>query len=101
MEIQKLLEEHNIDPIVKDVPQDNWWLTELLPLIMLIVVVVFMFSMMSAQNAGNSGGGKMMNMTRILYLSALAHWDVFQRLRLPPAPIGRLIPLWYKIPPFP
>lgn len=61
VEIQKLLEEHNIDPIVKDVPQDNWWLTELLPLIMLIVVVVFMFSMMSAQNAGNSGGGKMMN----------------------------------------
>ena len=61
VEIQKRLEEHNIDPIVKDVPQDNWWLTELLPLIMLIVVVVFMFSMMSAQNAGNSGGGKMMN----------------------------------------
>lgn len=51
---------YNIEPIVKDVPQENWFITELLPLLMLLVVVVFMFSMMNAQNAGNSGG-KMMN----------------------------------------
>ena len=60
VEIQELVKSYNIDPIVKDVPQENWFITELLPLLMLLVVVVFMFSMMNAQNSGNSGG-KMMN----------------------------------------
>ena len=60
VEVQELVKSYNIEPIVKDVPQENWFITELLPLLMLLVVVVFMFSMMNAQNAGNSGG-KMMN----------------------------------------
>ena len=61
VEMQEVVTSYRIDPIVKDVPQENWFITELLPLLMLLVVVVFMFSMMNAQNAGNSGGGKMMN----------------------------------------
>jgi cell division protease FtsH len=61
VEMQKLVEGYNIDPIVRDVPQENWFLTELLPLILFLVVMVFMFSMMNAQNASNNGGGKMMN----------------------------------------
>jgi cell division protease FtsH len=61
VEAQSLVEGYNIDPILLDVPQENWFLTELLPLILFLVVMVFMFSMMSAQNATNSGGGKMMN----------------------------------------
>ncbi len=60
VEVQELVKSYNIEPIVKDVPQETWFITELLPLLMLLVVVVFMFSMMNAQNAGNSGG-KMMN----------------------------------------
>lgn len=60
VEAQEIVKRYNIEPIVKDVPQENWFITELLPLLMLLVVVVFMFSMMNAQNAGNSGG-KMMN----------------------------------------
>ena len=59
-EIQELLAQYNIDPVVQDVPQENWFLTELLPLLLLLVAVAFMFSMMTAQNS-NSGGGKMMN----------------------------------------
>ncbi|MDE7030168.1 MAG: ATP-dependent zinc metalloprotease FtsH [Lachnospiraceae bacterium] len=60
IEAQEVIKGYNIEPIVRDVPQENWFITELLPLLMLLVVVVFMFSMMNAQNAGNSGG-KMMN----------------------------------------
>lgn len=60
VEAQEIVKSYNIEPIVRDVPQENWFITELLPLLMLLVVVVFMFSMMNAQNAGNSGG-KMMN----------------------------------------
>lgn len=60
VEAQEIVKGYNIEPIVRDVPQENWFITELLPLLMLLVVVVFMFSMMNAQNFGNSGG-KMMN----------------------------------------
>jgi cell division protease FtsH len=61
VEIQELIAGYNIDPIVRDVPQENWFLTELLPLLLFLVVMVFMFSMMSAQNTANNSGGKMMN----------------------------------------
>ena len=60
VEAQEIVKGYNLEPIVRDVPQENWFITELLPLLMLLVVVVFMFSMMNAQNSGNSGG-KMMN----------------------------------------
>ncbi|MDE7274608.1 MAG: ATP-dependent zinc metalloprotease FtsH [Lachnospiraceae bacterium] len=60
VDAQEIVKSYNIEPIVRDVPQENWFITELLPLLMLLVVVVFMFSMMNAQNSGNSGG-KMMN----------------------------------------
>ena len=60
VEAQEVVKSYNIEPIVRDVPQENWFITELLPLLMLLVVVVFMFSMMNAQKSGNSGG-KMMN----------------------------------------
>ncbi len=59
-QIENLLAKYNVDPVVHDVPQENWFLTELLPLLLLLVAVAFMFSMMTAQNS-NNGGGKMMN----------------------------------------
>ena len=59
-QIQELLEKYNIDPVLHDVPKENWFLKDLLPILMLIVVMVFLFSMMTTQNAGG-GGGKMMN----------------------------------------
>ncbi len=59
-EIEAILAKYNVDPVIQDVPQENWFLTELLPLLLLLVAVAFMFSMMTAQNS-NSGGGKMMN----------------------------------------
>ncbi|MBQ6787203.1 MAG: ATP-dependent zinc metalloprotease FtsH [Lachnospiraceae bacterium] len=61
VEIQNLLADYNIDPIVDDVPQENWFLTDMLPILLIIIFGVFMFVMMNAQNANNSGGGKMMN----------------------------------------
>ncbi len=61
VEIQNLLADYNIDPVVDDVPQENWFLTDMLPILLIIIFGVFMFVMMNAQNANNSGGGKMMN----------------------------------------
>lgn len=61
VEMQKLLENYNIDPVVDDVPQENWFLSDMLPILLVVIFGVFMFVMMNAQNANNSGGGKMMN----------------------------------------
>ena len=61
VDIQNLLAEYNIDPVVDDVPQENWFLTDMLPILLIIIFGVFMFVMVNAQNANNSGGGKMMN----------------------------------------
>ena len=60
VEIQELLTKYNIDPLIHDIPKENWFLTDFLPLLLLIVVMVFLFSMMTTQNSGGNGG-KMMN----------------------------------------
>ena len=58
--IEELLEKYEINPILKDVPQENWFITSILPIIVMLVIGVFLFTMMNSNNAG-SGGGKMMN----------------------------------------
>lgn len=61
VEMQDILAQYNIDPVVDDVPQENWFLSDMLPVLLIILFGVFMFVMMNAQNANNNGGGKMMN----------------------------------------
>ena len=61
VEIEDLLAQYNIDPMVEDVPQENWFLTYMLPILLVVIFCVFLFVMFNAQNANNSGGGKMMN----------------------------------------
>lgn len=60
VEIEDLLAQYNIDPMVEDVPQENWFLTYMLPILLVVIFCVFLFVMFNAQNANNSGG-KMMN----------------------------------------
>ena len=61
VEIEDLLAQYNIDPMVEDVPQENWFLTYMLPILLVVIFCVFLFVMFNAQNTNNSGGGKMMN----------------------------------------
>ena len=58
-----LLEQYDIDPLVRDVPQESWFMNYMLPvLVMAAVIMIFFFMMMNAQNAGaGAGGNKMMN----------------------------------------
>ncbi|MBQ7942952.1 MAG: ATP-dependent zinc metalloprotease FtsH [Lachnospiraceae bacterium] len=58
---ETLTTEYQIDPIVEDVPQENWFLSDILPILLILIFGVFMFAMMNAQNANSGGGGKMMN----------------------------------------
>ena len=61
IEMEDLLAQYNIDPMVEDVPQENRFLTYMLPILLVVIFCVFLFVMFNAQNANNSGGGKMMN----------------------------------------
>ena len=58
-----LLEQYDIDPLVRDVPQESWFMNYMLPvLVMAAVIMIFFFMMMNAQNAGaGASGNKMMN----------------------------------------
>ncbi len=58
-----LLGQYEIDPLVRDVPQESWFMNDMLPvLVMGAVFMIFFFMMMNAQNAGaGASGNKMMN----------------------------------------
>ncbi len=62
-ELIDIAEGYGIDPVVRDVPQDSWFVNELLPMLVVAAVVLFFFTMMmNAQNANaGAGNNKMMN----------------------------------------
>lgn len=59
----QLFEGSSIDPIVRDVPKESWFMNSMLPVLIVgAVIMVFFFMMMNAQNAGaGAGSNKMMN----------------------------------------
>ena len=58
---QTIREKYDLDVRVENVPQENWFLSNILPILIVVVVCVFLFAMMNAQNAAAGGGSKMMN----------------------------------------
>lgn len=58
-EIEQLLISYDLDPEVKKVQEESWFLTSVFPVLLAIIVMVFFFVMMNSQNAG--GSNKMMN----------------------------------------
>lgn len=59
-EIEELLISYGVDPEVKKVEEQSWFLTSVFPVLLAVVVMVFFFVMMNSQNAGG-GNSKMMN----------------------------------------
>ena len=60
-EIQSMLDDYGIDPTVKDIPRENWFLSYVLPLLSVVAVGLLLFFIMNAQNAGGGANAKMMN----------------------------------------
>jgi len=60
-EIQTLLDQYDIDPVVKDIPRENWFLSYVLPILSVVAVGLLLFFIMNAQNAGGGANAKMMN----------------------------------------
>ena len=57
---EELVRNYGLDPEVKDVKRDSWFLTTMVPLLIVVAVGMFLFMMMNAQNAGGANS-KMMN----------------------------------------
>lgn len=60
-EMERELTAAGLDPEIRDIPRENWFMTSIFPIMLVLVVGVFFFVMMNAQNSGGGNGGKMMN----------------------------------------
>ncbi len=60
-EVEAELESFGIDPEIRDIPRENWFMTSMFPMLLVLVIGVFFFVMMNSQNAGGGSNGKMMN----------------------------------------
>ena len=60
-EIEELFLENNILYTMADVPAENWFVSDILPILLIVIVFVFFLSLMNNQAAASGGGNKMMN----------------------------------------
>ena len=60
-EVERELTAAGLDPEIRDIPRENWFMTSIFPIMLVLVVGVFFFVMMNAHNSGGGNGGKMMN----------------------------------------
>ena len=58
---EQALRDAGYDPLVHDIPHENWFLNYVLPILLVVIVGVFVFVMINNQNAAGGNGGKMMN----------------------------------------
>ena len=60
-EFQKIFADYKLDPVVRDVPKENWFLSYVLPILAVVAVGLLLFFILNGQNAGGGANGKMMN----------------------------------------
>ena len=61
-EAEELLEEHDIDPTIRNVPKDSSMIGTVLPVVLTGAILIFFFMMMNRQMSGGGGSNaKMMN----------------------------------------
>ena len=63
-EAEQLVRSYGLDPRVQAVPEENWFLNSVFPILLVVIVCAFFFVMMNAQNSGGGSNGKMMNFGR-------------------------------------
>ena len=60
-EIEDILLEYDIDPVVRDVPGENILVSSIIPILVGLFVITFLFVMMNNAQGQSSGNNKMMN----------------------------------------
>lgn len=58
-EIQKYLDKHDVDYDMPDIPQDNWFITTIVPVLLTVAGIFLIFMVMNRQGGG--AGSKAMN----------------------------------------
>ncbi|WP_051638480.1 ATP-dependent zinc metalloprotease FtsH [Butyrivibrio sp. NC2002] len=59
--IEEILVEHQVDPVVRDVPGQNLLLSLIIPILVGLLVLVFLFVMMNNAQGQSSGNNRMMS----------------------------------------
>jgi len=60
--VEEMFQEDDFIYVLSDVPEENWFVSDILPILLIVIVFVFFFAMINNQAAGGGGGGsKMMN----------------------------------------
>ncbi|MBP5153006.1 MAG: ATP-dependent metallopeptidase FtsH/Yme1/Tma family protein, partial [Lachnospiraceae bacterium] len=61
-DMEKILEETDVELYVEDIPRDSWFLSYVLPILIVLIVGVFLFVIMTAQSNASAGqNSRMMN----------------------------------------
>ena len=61
-EIEDIAQEYDMEPVIKDIPRESWFLTYILPVLVVLIAGVFIFVLINnSQNSSGNSGGKMMN----------------------------------------
>ena len=60
-EIQKQAVKAGVTVYVGEMPKENWFLSDILPLLMILIICVFFFVMITNAQGGGGGNSKMMN----------------------------------------
>ena len=63
-QVEEKVREYDLDPVVRDVPSDNAFLTSILPMLLVMGVSVFFFWMIMQQQNGGGANARMMNFGR-------------------------------------
>ena len=61
VKVEEMARESGLDPVVDRVPEQNWLLTSVVPIVLVAGICMLFFYMMSAQNMGGGANAKMMN----------------------------------------
>lgn len=57
-EVEAELASFGLDPEIRDIPRENWFMTSMFPMLLVLVIGVFFFVMMNSQNAGAAATAK-------------------------------------------
>ncbi len=63
-QVEDRVRTYDLDPLVRDIPADNAFLTSILPMLMVMAVSVFFFWMIMQQQSGGGANARMMNFGR-------------------------------------
>ncbi len=61
-EFQDIFADYGFDPVVRDIPKQNWFLSYVLPILSVVAVGVILFFIINAQKAGGGANAKKMNL---------------------------------------